>query len=512
MWLWPLRDLDHDGLCDSWEVAGGIDLNGDGKVNHQVDRRDGDNNDVDNNDDGDVLLPGADPHRPDIYLQYDYMVLPSKNGHSHRPHREAIQAVVDAFARQGIALHAFRGHRLPHYTVVTFDPVDPACAGDDAVNFFDLKARSLDPRKALVYHYAIFAHYNTCGTGAQCSLCPTITGFGGGGKAELPGNDSIISLGAFLDIIGVAPGFEQEAGIFMHELGHNFGLRHGGNFDLPDFKPNYLSVVNGNFAYPGIPVAAEPGSIVPMPCRKTADCPAEAICGSFFSHTCARIDYSRDVLPDLNEMSLYESVGIGAWTNDITAYSCPAPDFTTGFGPGTGPIDWNCNGDASETNVTADINSDSHFNLDNIFLLGHRDWGSLNFHFQCTANGLDPPGAHPRRQREQREPTIPDAIRKHVLFAPRAVEVTMVGAQPGELAVAILGADDLDTTDIDRSSLKLAGATPARTRFGDVNGDGRADLVLTFDVAGPRLFTEAGPRHLRGWLKNSQAFVARVRP
>ncbi|MEP6912702.1 MAG: hypothetical protein ABI923_08100, partial [bacterium] len=83
---------------------------------------------------------------------------------------------------------------------------------------------------------------------------------------------------------------------------------------------------------------------------------------------------------------------------------------------------------------------------------------------------------------------------------------------PGTLAVAILGADDLDAAEIDRSSLKLAGATPARTRFADVNGDGRADLVLTFDVAGPRLYTEAGPHHLRGWLKSSQAFVARVRP
>src|ERR1700675_2538607 len=86
-------DQDHDGLCDSWEVAGGIDLNGDGKID----------------DDEDLPLPGADPTRPDIYLQYDYMVLPGRDGHSHRPHPQAIKAVVDAFARQGIALHAFPG-------------------------------------------------------------------------------------------------------------------------------------------------------------------------------------------------------------------------------------------------------------------------------------------------------------------------------------------------------------------------------------------------------------------
>src|SRR5207245_2306985 len=95
-------DQDHDGLCDSWELAGGIDLNGDGVIDEE----------------NDVPLPGARPDRPDIYLQYDYMVLPGRGGHSHRPRPQAIAAVVDAFARQGIALHAFPGHPLPHSTVV----------------------------------------------------------------------------------------------------------------------------------------------------------------------------------------------------------------------------------------------------------------------------------------------------------------------------------------------------------------------------------------------------------
>ena len=50
-------DTDNDGLCDEWEIAGGVDLDGDGKIDDQHDLR----------------LPGANPYRPDVYVQYDYM-------------------------------------------------------------------------------------------------------------------------------------------------------------------------------------------------------------------------------------------------------------------------------------------------------------------------------------------------------------------------------------------------------------------------------------------------------
>ncbi len=46
-----------DGLNDAWKIAGGIDLNGDGVIDAQHD----------------LLLPGADLNKPDIYLQYDWM-------------------------------------------------------------------------------------------------------------------------------------------------------------------------------------------------------------------------------------------------------------------------------------------------------------------------------------------------------------------------------------------------------------------------------------------------------
>ena len=387
-------DNDNDGLCDSWEIAGGLDLNGDGIIE----------------DEHDLLLPGADPSRPDIYLQYDWMIQPGRNGHSHRPHPQTIRAAVDAFARQGFVLHAFPGHPVQHYSVVTFDPVDPACAGNDAVNFFDLKAISFPPQRALAYHYAVFGHYLTCDSVAHCAQCPPAAHpavFGATGQAELPGNDVIVTTGIFLDF-GLTPTVVEEAGLLMHELGHNLGLHHGGSFSFPAYKPNYLSVANPNFTFTGIPVAATSGSTTPISCSKDAQCPAEAIC-NLRDQTCARIDYSRVALPDLNEYNLNENLGIGAGTNDITTYNCP--DETPVFGAASGAIDWNCNSNHSETNVTADINADGEFNYFPFLMTGYRDWGNLWLHLQCTA-GDNEQAAVPRLS--QQEPSILEYLRKKV--------------------------------------------------------------------------------------------------
>src|SRR5215813_1673412 len=80
-------DSDDDGLNDAWEIAGGIDLNNDGRIDAT----------------NDLLLPGADPNRPDVYLKYDYMVATNTSPigtppHSHQPSEQAIQQVVEAFA------------------------------------------------------------------------------------------------------------------------------------------------------------------------------------------------------------------------------------------------------------------------------------------------------------------------------------------------------------------------------------------------------------------------------
>ena len=37
----------------------------------------------------------------------------------------------------------------------------------------------------------------------------------------------------------------------MHELGHNLGLHHGGSVDT-NYKPNYNSIMNYRYQFPGV--------------------------------------------------------------------------------------------------------------------------------------------------------------------------------------------------------------------------------------------------------------------
>ena len=53
-------------------------------------------------------------------------------------------------------------------------------------------------------------------------------------------SDFVVSLGGWSGQTGTQ---DQQAGTYKHELGHNLGLRHGGE-DHTQWKPNYLSIMN----------------------------------------------------------------------------------------------------------------------------------------------------------------------------------------------------------------------------------------------------------------------------
>ncbi len=81
------------------------------------------------------------PPNPVIFLHYDYMVKAGSNAHSHAPNPQAIQMVVEAFRRHGITLHIDPQHtEIPERQVTTIQPVNPACAGPDAVDIHELRA------------------------------------------------------------------------------------------------------------------------------------------------------------------------------------------------------------------------------------------------------------------------------------------------------------------------------------------------------------------------------------
>jgi sugar lactone lactonase YvrE len=347
----PCADYDGDGLCNDWE---GFGYNG-------------------------VDLPamGADPNHKDIFVEIDYMVDPGfcklgvcVLGHSHKPKPEAIAKVVEAFRNapvsnpdgiHGINLHVDFGPETPmklvQGTEVTWGSLSRSNAllHDDDLSwteFYTLKENpvNFDPARRHIFHYAIFAHFLD---GKRCTS----------GEGYMPGVDFIVSLGGWGPRVGAegcdvpfrrlfVGGVDQQAGTFMHELGHNLGLHHGGGNGI-NYKPNYLSVMNYAFQTRGLIYGGQDGTF----------------------------DYSRsDKIPSLDESNLNETVGLngGSSTSSYgTRWYCGTSDKVGEWtNSANGPIDWNCNDNCNETNVQADINR-SGSSSETLF--GYFDWANLDY-------------------------------------------------------------------------------------------------------------------------------------
>jgi beta-lactam-binding protein with PASTA domain len=360
-------DSDGDGLCDDWEKNGYTTTDG-----------------------VFVDLPsmGADPMHKDIFVQADYMVgalfcppVGLCSYHTHKPNPDAMAQLTAAFANApvdnpdrstGITLHVDCGpdcimnpltgatwDSLSHsHTIaetdanaILGDQADPSCVPTtpfscayDFTAFDQIMMNNFLPSRSPIFHYMVFAH--------------SIGVYQAGGLAGLSGlsvlKDSsfIVSLGNFAGQVGTS---QNQAGAFMHELGHNLGLDHGG-YDGINYKPNYLSVMNYSFQSDGLIKGGSAGLL----------------------------DYSKfPSIPDLNENALNETVGLNGGavlTNYGTAYFCPGSG-TLGGGRrnvvnANGPIDWSCDGSDGliETNVQADINQE---NLVLRVLSSSEDWNHL---------------------------------------------------------------------------------------------------------------------------------------
>lgn len=296
-------DSDGDRYPDLWETDG-IDFDGDGDI--------------------DLTLPGADPNYKDIYVEVDYMP-------SHQPRTDALANVVAAFAAapvanpnglDGIALHVEVDEQIPHQNDLDlwgdFDSLKAARFGSP----LERASPAVLLAKKLVYRYALFIH--------------RYEGSSSSGKAKSGGNFAV-SLGAANwdpDGFGHSVGNRKEqAGTFMHELGHTLGLGHGGATQ-DNYKPNYLSVMNYNFQISWVTNAA------------LAD---------------GRLDYSSQKLPTLDEQSLDESQGIGLAAvenpQDLTRWL--AADGVTWIGGlASWPMDFDGDGVTLEPGVANDVNGD----------------------------------------------------------------------------------------------------------------------------------------------------------
>jgi hypothetical protein len=267
-------DTDHDGIPDGWEVLGheGVDY----------------------------AALGCDPRHRDLLVEMDVQEY-TKAGvvHTARPGPGVLAKLSSFYAAlplanpdgiDGTALHLVEGQTLPEgFSCNTLG--GPGCFITDAPLRFEHRES---------FHRAsiCLGPDSGCGEYGGQDLAVTYSGVDGD-----PGND-----------------LDEEAAyvfyrLFIHEMGHDLGLHHGGDEDLND-KPNYPSVMN--YSYEGL----ESG-------------------GSIATRTVA---FSHGALPALDECALVEQgafAGVAAADLAFLPTWWPGPGWTA---TADGSVDWNANG------------------------------------------------------------------------------------------------------------------------------------------------------------------------
>jgi len=243
------EDTDGDAIPDSWETKG-VDINNDGIIEL------------------DLKAMGADPAVKDIFIEVDAMVLPvtckgviteiptiCQGGKDFRPMQSALDDVVKAFAAApggpirmhidagaGSTMNPVTGAKWGTRTRANMLPHDPIL-GTTASKWgeFDaLKKTNFETARAEVFHYAVYAdRYQGNTTDSS------------GSSHGIPGGDFMVTDGPW----GKA-GFTriQERGTFMHELGHNLDLYHGGGkTGTGQGGTAYKSIMNYKYQLVGLP-------------------------------------------------------------------------------------------------------------------------------------------------------------------------------------------------------------------------------------------------------------------
>lgn len=291
-------DTDADGLFDGDEVLGtpdGIDLYG----------------------------MGANPRRKTVLVECDWFEDNTDGAsHSHKLSATARTIITNTFANAPVTnpdgstgidvfIDAGQGGVFTGGNKIT-GRTNGIINGDVfSSDFLGIKASNFNSNREGVFHYCVSAHsFNSAGNS---------------GVAELPGNDLIISL----QLYGTENAANQNiiANTFVHELGHNFGLRHGGSGHTPTYKPNFNSVMNYRYQFSGVDT--------------NGDAVGDNVC-----------NYSHGQYISINENSVYENMGVN----------------------GTTGIDWNLNGSISSSPYQRDLNEDGQFNN----LTDYNDWANLN--------------------------------------------------------------------------------------------------------------------------------------
>ncbi len=351
------NDIDKDGIPDCAEIAGGTFAG----------------------------LPlyswGARTNQKDIFIDVYYM---DSSDPGVIPRGEALDKVVEAFAKKGIRVHFDVGnlnlsgqatnnhnldgksHRVPLEIPIT------VYEGNNFGNLHKIKVTYMDLRKKQIFHFLLFA-YSQENDGSA----------GSSGIAECPGNDFVVSLGGWE--LTDAPESEKnilinfQAATIMHELGHNLGLKHGGNID-ENYKPNYYSIMNYMYQLWGLPVIGTNREGDRYYYYRWQDVGDTSFSNHYFAgyspnnaHYALHrgptnknmvIDYSDGSGIDINENSINESTGLGR--------------------TGTAGVDFNGDGVISGT-ISTNLNPTEVSNINP--LKDYNDWTNINLFFARTWSG-----------------------------------------------------------------------------------------------------------------------------
>jgi conserved repeat domain len=330
-------DSDEDTLPDGWETngvkIGGVFI--------------------------DLPAMGANPRHKDLFVHADWMA--ANGGVTFKPKASALSKVIAVFraapvsnpdGASGINIHIDAGpdsvmnpatgrhwNSFSRAGEVPFQFSILPNLGGDVYQWSDVDSikanRFTNNRRGPVFHYALFANRFNFVSGAQPRS---------GLSRTTPGADFVVTLGPAVVGGGTT---QQQTGTFIHELGHNLGLKHGGDQDIPERKPNYLSLMNYRFQFEGLILANKK----------------------------RKFDYSTNALASLDEASLNETIGIGDPENRRTIWGpIGAPCQTNLALPA---IDWNCSGLLDLVNVPAEINGDTVTSTGATPMHGFNDWPAV---------------------------------------------------------------------------------------------------------------------------------------
>lgn len=318
-------DSDADGLPDSWETGGARDANG--------------------NVIYDLASMGAKKDHADIFIQ----VVAEKSAPLSA---DARKIIVDSFAKaptsnpdgtSGINVHFVDGPQLTWNESDSLKTVYNA-ESDGSQDWHGPWRQWLSwaPHGPSVFHYVASVNWSDAGFGGIANI---------DGQMSIVNNCGSRSSSRTTCKAAVT----DQAANFMHELGHNLNLRHGGGDDIR-YKPNYFSVMNYFYSHTGVPGV-----------------------GVDFSH------WGTESINVLDENSLAEPDGVifknapvglkvyhmcpGAKSNDSNGWKSEAVNKR---------IDWNCQKKIQGGRVVANIDGRDYNNNETLELLRpFNDWANI---------------------------------------------------------------------------------------------------------------------------------------